>query len=279
MMSTPSLTRHVLPGALGDINIDVRTSDRKNPRPAVIIVHGFKGFKDWGMFPMLAERLSRAGITAVSFNMSGSGVDDGGDFSLPDQFGHNTYSAELRDLDRVARAVAAGQPLGFPQPSSFGILGHSRGGGIAILHAARDASVRALVTWSAIGSVDRWSAGAKEAWRRRGFLNIQNARTGQVMPLSTDVLDDIEANAVTLDILAAAGRVRAPWLIVHGDADETVQVDDAQNLDARAGADHRLLIIPGGGHTFGAAHPMKELSVELDRAMTESVGWFARYLS
>src|SRR5512143_489800 len=77
-MATPTLTAHTLPGVLGPLLVDVRTSDRAEPRPAVLIVHGFKGFKDWGMFPPLADRVARAGFTAVSFNLSGSGVDEKG---------------------------------------------------------------------------------------------------------------------------------------------------------------------------------------------------------
>jgi dienelactone hydrolase len=65
-MATPTLTRHTLPGTLGDILIDVRAGGRGSPRPAVIVMPGFKGFKDWGMFPPFCERLARAGLSAVS---------------------------------------------------------------------------------------------------------------------------------------------------------------------------------------------------------------------
>ena len=97
-MATPTLTRHSLDGALGPVAIDVRAGGREAPRPAVVVLHGFKGFKDWGMFPPLAERLARAGFSAVSLNVSGSGVDAAGSFAYPERFGHNTYSAELADL-------------------------------------------------------------------------------------------------------------------------------------------------------------------------------------
>lgn len=279
-MATPSLTRHLLPGVLGELNIDVRTGDRKNPRPAVLIVHGFKGFKDWGMFPLLAERIARAGFSAVSFNMSGSGVDDGGNFTRTGEFGRNTYSAELEDLGRMTAALTTGRALDLPAPTAVGLLGHSRGGGVAVLHAASNPGIDALVTWAAIGTVDRWSDGAKDAWRRRGFLNIQNSRTGQTIPLSTDVLDDIDRNGTTiLDIEAAATRIRAPWLIVHGADDETVDVADSEGLAAAATNEHRLVTIPGAGHTFGATHPLKAVTPELDQAITESVAWFSRHLT
>src|ERR687896_1174505 len=148
-MATPTLTKHSLAGSLGQLLIDVRSGGRSSSRPAVIVVHGFKGFKDWGMFPPLTDRLAQAGFTAVSFNLSGSGVDDAGDFSLPDRFAHNTFSAELQDLNQILDALMSGA-LGLPVPTSLGLIGHSRGGGIAALQAARDSRVRALVTWAAI---------------------------------------------------------------------------------------------------------------------------------
>src|SRR5687768_17465471 len=86
-MATPTLTKHELPAALGNILVDVRAGGRGSPRPAVVVMHGFKGFKDWGMFPPLAERLAQAGFSAVSFNASGSGVDESGEFVWPERFG------------------------------------------------------------------------------------------------------------------------------------------------------------------------------------------------
>src|SRR3954469_18486308 len=107
-MATPTLSKHALSGALGPILIDVRSGGRSSSRPAVVVVHGFKGFKDWGMFPHLAERLALAGLTALTLNLSGSGVDDAGEFSLPDRFGHNTFSAELQDVRGVIDSLMAG---------------------------------------------------------------------------------------------------------------------------------------------------------------------------
>jgi dienelactone hydrolase len=278
-MATPSLTRHVLPGVLGDILVDLRTGDRRTPRPAVLVMHGFKGFKDWGMFPVVADRLARAGMSVVSFNVSGSGVDDTGEFSRPERFGGNTYSAELGDLHRTLDAAAAGSPLGMPAPTSIGLLGHSRGGGMAILETGENPAIRALVTWAAIGSVDRWSDEAKAAWRRRGFVNIQNARTGQSIPLGTGILDDIERNAGgSLDIMAHAGSVGVPWLIVHGEADESVEPADAGSLREASGGRAELLLVPSAGHTFGATHPFGQTPPELEHVMARTVAWFSRYL-
>ena len=56
------------------IRADVRRPARGVPRSAVIVAHGFKGFKDWGFFPYLCESLARDGHLVVSFNTSLNGV-------------------------------------------------------------------------------------------------------------------------------------------------------------------------------------------------------------
>lgn len=279
-MATATLTRHELPGGLGQLLIDVRSGGRTSPRPAIVVVHGFKGFKDWGMFPPAAERLAQAGFTVVTFNLSGSGVDAQGEFTRVDGFGRNTYSIELADVARVIDALERGE-LGTAAPSSIGLLGHSRGGGDVVLHAAEDPRVRALVTWAAISGVDRWTPDAHASWRRRGVLDVVNTRTGQVLPLYTDVLDDVEHHGNDmLDITAAAGRMAAPWLIVHDRDDESVPFAEAERLRAASGsAVTELMAIDGTGHTFGTVHPWAGMPPEFDRVLRATTTWFARHLA
>ncbi|MFL5495583.1 MAG: alpha/beta hydrolase family protein, partial [Gemmatimonadales bacterium] len=249
----------------------VRAGGRGSPRPAIVVLHGFKGFKDWGMFPPLAERLARAGFTAVTLNLSGSGVDDAGEFSLPERFAHDTFTAGLTDLGRVLDALSEGE-LGVRPPSSLGLVGHSRGGGVAVLQAARDSRIGALVTWSAISTVDRWPAPERAEWRAAGVKQIRNARTGQVLPLYPDVLDDIECHRAALDIAAAASRIRIPWLIVHGALDESVPLEEGERLAAVAPAGtSRFLPIENAGHTFGATHPWNGGTAELERVFEATV--------
>ncbi len=282
-MATPSLTSHRLPGALSELLIDVRAGGRDSPRPAIVVVHGYKGFKDWGMFPPLAERLARAGYATVTFNLSGSGVDDRGELVWPDRFERDTFSAELEDVGVVLDGLVRGA-LGVSPPSSIGMIGHSRGGGIAVLQAARDTRVRALVTWAAISSVERWSPAAVAEWRRTGSMPVENSRTGQRFQLTTDILDDVERHAVgSLDILGAATRVTVPWLIVHGSDDETVSPKEAETLRAASAAPTtRLLTVKGAGHTFGAAHPWNPQAHDtpaLRQVFDMTLAWFAAHLA
>lgn len=254
---------------------DVRTAGRA--RPAVVICHGFKGFKDWGYFPVTADRLARAGCAAVSFNFSGAGVgDDGETFDEPERFGRNTYSAQLADLDIILQALGSGS-LGL-EPSAVGLLGHSMGGGVAILRAARDRTIQALVTWASVARFGRlWRDDQIADWRRTGRLDVVNQRTGDVLPLYPDIVDDLEQNQGSLDVLRAAGDVRVPWLIAHGSADETVPVGDARELSKGApGA--TPLILDRAGHTFGIKHPWSGSTEAFDRLLEATLDWFSRHL-
>ena len=265
----------------GPLRGDVRVVGRGDGRPAVIICHGFKGFKDWGFFPHLADRVVKAGFTAVSFNFGGSGVgSDGESFSEPERFGRNTYSHELEDLTTVCLATKNGVLAdGVAACSRLGVFGHSRGGAAALFYTTRDDAVRALVTWSSIARTDRWDEKTIERWRKDGKLDVVNARTGDVLPLYTDLLDDLERNQDALDMKHAARGLRVPWLIVHGEADEAVPIADANELYASANHEITSFIkIPSGTHTFGARHPWAGYTAELEEAMDQTISWFARHL-
>lgn len=265
----------------GPLRGEVRAQGRAEARPGVVICHGFKGFKDWGFFPHLARRLAHAGLSVVTFNFSGSGVGaDGESFSEPERFGHATPTRDQRDLALVWDAFRGGQLVaGMPAPERVGLFGHSRGGAAAVVHAATNGDCGALVTWAAVSSYHRWGSETIRRWRAEGKVDIVNTRTGEVLPLFTDYLDDLESRAAALDPVAAAARVTAPWLIVQGSVDEAVKVREARRLlEAADAARTRLLVIEGGSHTLGARHPWAGSTPQLDRAMDATVDWFVRYL-
>ncbi len=248
-----------------------------SPRTAVLVVHGFKGFKDWAFFPYVADRLAEAGHAVVSFNFSRNGIgDDLLTFSELDTFGANTLSLELDELHLLLERVFDESLLGFA-PERLGVLGHSRGGGSAIIAASEDDRVDALVTWAAISSFDRWTEDAKAEWRREGRIWIPNQRTRQQMPLDVALLEDFEANRERLDIVAAAGRLDRPWLVVHGTGDDTVDPADGRKL-AAAGPKAAGHWVEGAGHTFEARHPFEAPPPELDDALQATLAHFDRTL-
>jgi dienelactone hydrolase len=226
--------------------------------------------------------LAKAGFTAVSFNFSGSGVGpDGQSFSEPERFGHATFSNDLADIQAVCDALLGGTLVeGLAVPTRLGLFGHSRGGGMALIHTGGSSRVEALVTWAAIGRTHRWPEATTAKWRRDGKIDIVNARTGDVLPLYTDLLDDIDAHrSERLNLPAAAGRVTVPWLILHGEADETVPPAEAEALRDAAGSPEVVMrVVSGGSHTMGSQHPWAGLTPALKVAMEETVVWFSQYL-
>ncbi len=276
-MATPTLSRHKIPGTLGEVLIDLRTGDRNSPRPAVVVLPGFKGFRDFGPFPALSERLARAGFTALSLSVSGSGVDEAGDFTRLDRFAANTISAELGDLAAVFASLDAGG-LGVARPSSIGLVGHSRGGGVALLFAERTPRVQALVTWAGVSTLERWTAAEAAQWRRDGVTMITNQRTGQQLPLGTALLDDVEQHREVFDLRSAAGRIRVPWLLAHGTADETVPVEEGRALAAATGGKAATLWLEGALHGFGGVHPFAGMTPHLTRLFDATVAHLGRHL-
>lgn len=233
------------------------------PQP-VIISHGFKGFMDWGHFPLVAEKIAERGHLVVMFNYSHNGTCAGypSDFVRLDLFAGNTYSRELYDLDKVLDEIQHSEML-----KSLGIdisgatlIGHSRGGGMAIVKTAEDRRIRKLITWAAIGSAGAFFGQNKELiqqWQQDGVHYTYNARTGQQMPLNYSLYEDALKNADRLDIQKAAVKIEVPWLIIHGADDPTVPVDVAYQLkDANPSAE--LFIMKGAHHNFGGKHPLDD---------------------
>jgi alpha-beta hydrolase superfamily lysophospholipase len=244
-------------------------------RGTVIVCHGFKGFAHWAFFPYIARTLAENGLTAITFDFSGSGIGrDRESFTEAEAFEANTLSRDLDDIETLVEYARRKKLIN----GKFGLFGHSRGGGIAILSAATaDSDVGSLVTWAAISYPTRWSKEDVVTWRRRGYAEITNSRTGQIMRLGTDMLDDVEMHGQTkLNIEAAAAKIKVPWLIVHGTADETVPSSEAERLHALSPGVSTLRLIKGADHGFGAKHPLTEIPPVLEKVVLETVKFFVR---
>ena len=261
------------------IRTDARFRAGTVPETAILVKHGFKGFKDWGFFPHLCDRLARAGHLVVSYNGSRNGIGPGLlDFTDLDAFSRNTISHEVDDLHWMADRLLAGEWSGGRRPRAAGLLGHSRGGASSVIVASERDDIASLATWAAISTFHRWSPEQEAEWERNGVIHVQNARTGQDMPLLLDLRDDLKENRDRLDVAAAASRVRAPWLVVHGTDDATVPLDEARLL-ARCGRTASLEVIRNSGHAFEAEHPLGAVPRGLKAAIAATLRHFAATLT
>ena len=146
-----------------------------------------------------------------------------------------------------------------------------------MIHAAEAGDYRAVVTWAAFDDADRYGDAVKAAWRREGSLPIVNTRTGQVLRLDVEVLEDFERNRDRFDIPAACGRIQAPTWMLHGADDRSVPPAALETLRAALpGAQAHL--IPGTGHTFEATHPLESIAAPLEFALGKTVDWFVQHL-
>jgi len=284
MTQTPTLQRTHWefrpPAGAPPIRGDLRILQGHVPRSAVVICHGFKGFREWGFFPSLARALAGRGHAAVTFDFSHNGVGaDGVDFSALDLFAKNTHTRNVEEIGLVLDALD-NEALLPEMPERIGLFGHSRGGGEAVLAASERGEVDVLVTWAAISTVDRWSEEQKETWRGGGTVHVPNARTGQEMPIGHGYWSDVERHREELDIVAAASSLTIPWLIVHGTGDESVDPGDARALHGAGHHDENreMLLIEGAGHTFGAVHPFVRFPDALREATSATLDWFDEHL-
>lgn len=260
---------------------DLRVEKGAKPRSAVVICHGFKGFRAFGTWPHLARALAARGHAAVTFDFSHNGMAEGDvdTFSALHLFREQTHARNVEEIRMVIDALVGGALLK-RAPRHIGLLGHSRGGGEALLAATEDRRVDALVTWAGIGNIAaRWTPEQVEAWRRGEDVAIENTRTKQPMPVGPAYWADVEANGARYDLARAAAELTIPWLIVHGDADETVPVSEAHALYDAAGDNAELLVVEGADHGFGARHPWAGATPELRTVAEATVEWFDENLA
>jgi len=258
--------------------IAVTTFGAPAPR-CIIYVHGFKGFKDWGFVPYIGEYLSGEGYFVVTFNFSHNGIGDNPvEFTELDAFAANTFSREVRELGEIISACRDGR-FGETGNASIGLLGHSRGGAIALLTASTNENVRAVATWSSVSHLDRYSDAVKARWRKQGYIEVENKRTGQIMRLNSTLLDDVETNADKLNIEKAVATLGKPLLIIHGEDDEGVPVDEANEIYGWSDQTRtRCICIPYTGHTFGAKHPFDGSNVRFGFVLEDTAKFFERII-
>jgi dienelactone hydrolase len=261
------------------VRADFRPSARGPDSPLVVACHGFLAYKRWGFFPYLSDRLAGSGCHVLTMSFSMNGVDeDTGLIARPDEFARNTVSAEIDDLAAVREHVRRGALAADGVRGGVrGLFGHSRGGSVAILCARSFGGLRSIVTWSTLGTLDRYTARRKARWREDGALVFADERSPEPLRLDYGYWKDIEAHREAFDLPAAAASLAAPHLMVHGDRDGAVTLRETRALVAGTrAAEARLEVIHGAGHTFNVPHPMSAPTHALEQAVRLTTDWFTR---
>ncbi|MFN3693732.1 MAG: alpha/beta hydrolase family protein [Ignavibacterium sp.] len=263
------------------IRASVYSQDNLNSKPCLILVHGFKGFKDWGFWPYSAQFFSKNGFHVLSFNFSHNGIGDSlTEFNELDKFADNTISLEVDELNEVIDIVKKSS-IKKINCSSIGVIGHSRGGAVSILASAKNKDVNALAVWASVAKLDRYTERQKKEWRQKGFIEVLNSRTNQMMRMNVSLLEDIESNKnSSLNIENAVKNLNKPLLIIHGEQDLTVPIDEGKLLYEYSDKElTEFVIIPSAGHTFDIVHPFETSNHKFDRVLEKTLTFFKKYLN
>ncbi len=164
---------------------------------------------------------------------AGQGTADGNQmnraFASQGQEGRNRIQLELlqgAEMDEAMAGLAFLKALPDVDPARVAIAGHSFGGSLTLLQAARDSTLRAVVAFS--GSAYTW-------------------------PLSPEL---------RTALLQAVGQIKAPIFFIHAANDySTIPGVKLSAELQRLGKPHRLKIYPAFGKTSGEGHNLVFLSV------------------
>lgn len=273
----PVLRKHNKP-----IVTDVFYTDNYQKKPIVIFCHGYKGFKDWGAWNIMAKQFTKAGFFFVKFNFSHNGGTAKQPIDFPDleAFGNNNYTKEQDDLESVIDWVLNNENYKDEiDAKSVSLIGHSRGGGAVLLKAHENTKITKVITLAGVSDYkSRFPTGEiLEQWKKDGVAYITNGRTNQQMPHFYQFYEDFVANEGKLNIRKATQSLTIPHLIIHGDNDTSVTLEEAKNLqewNPRA----RLEIIKNTDHVFNTAHPWEQETIpeEFQKIITFCVDFLGK---
>jgi dipeptidyl aminopeptidase/acylaminoacyl peptidase len=211
-------------------------------RPSLVILASGYGDTQDQMLPM-TEFLHSAGFGVLTFN-SRARAPSGGEYVT-------LGVLEQKDLISVIDYAVARKDV---EPNRIGVLGISMGGSTAILAAAKDKRISAVVDDSGFSDAPRVIAASFEQFiHLPAFpfapvtISIANFRAGinvnQVRPV--DVIGEISPR---------------PMLIIHETGDLVVPTDNSLRNFAAARQPKELWLVPGASH--GQAHTVAKAEYE-----------------
>lgn len=204
--------------------------------PLVVLCHGFTTSKDGRTYVRLEETLNRGKVATFRFDFFGHGESEG-------KFEEITISEAVDD---VLSAILHVRESGYKK---IGLMGSSFGGFASMVAAGRSENLYVLALKSPVSDYLELLTTPHRgidvaAWRQNGFTAFEGAE-GEKRRLNFSFYED----AGKYDGYFYARKIRVPVLIVHGDQDETVPLEQSKKAAAII-PDCRLEIIKGAGHTY-----------------------------
>lgn len=206
--------------------VHAENTDRRRP-PCLVFFDGLDITKEL-QFSRGVPDLIRRGISCLVVDGPGTGE------SIRSRGYH------LRPDYEVAGSAALDYLVGRDDvdPERIGVMGISLGGYYAPRCAAMDSRYRACVAWGAI-----WDY--QETWRRRidRDMKLSLSVPGHHIRwvLGVDSYDDALARLAEYRLDGVVQRMRAAFLVTHGEQDEQIPLADAQRLYEASGSPDKTL--------------------------------------
>lgn len=261
------------------ISADLSYKAYETSVPICLFLHGFKGFKDWGAWPIAAQVFALKGLPLLKMNFSHNGTSPKNltDFVDLKAFGRNTVSKQIEEVKMMMDFVEKKkEQLPFNWNGEFYVIGHSLGGAIALISTIEDERITKCACWSAVSSFDKYlEMEDPTKWEEDGLIYIDNARTNQKMPLYFEFFQDLQKHRGRFDILENIQDLSKDILLVHAEKDETVGIEHTNAL-YNAVAHAVKVEIENATHTYNVKHPLEEkkIPVQFAQLMEETIEFF-----
>lgn len=242
----------------------------KPPFPAVVICHGFKGYKEQLHLQTIATKLAQEGIVALRFDFTN---EVGGSFGKLEDI---TFSQGLKDLKSAVDYIAKQK---FVDKNRIGLAGHSLGGQQILHYTPTDKRIKALVDLAGVvyrgdGSTNMERSVKKQSdnIKKTGYFFLVSKRTKKKYRIKGRFYTDILKHNTP----AQVKKIKVPTLIIHGSKDETVALSNSTKAYKLLKQPKKLVIIPGAPHTWrGKADSKGKYRAQINPLVVE---WFKKYL-
>jgi len=236
----------------------------------VIICHGFKGFRNWGFIPYLAEELSKSEFDVATIDFSLNGYDEETKTFDEDQFSRNTVGSQISDLKELINHLNTQNDY-----NNINLLGHSLGGAVSLITANELGEIiNKVALWGSICKLDRNTERQKSEWKKQGYIEISVPFTNQILKLNSTYLTDKEENSDRYNLEEIMATLGSRVAIIHGKQDVTVNFREAENLFKWSGEKARLEYIEKCSHIFNSKHPFEESNPALDKSIEITSNFF-----
>ena len=218
-----------------------------------ILCPGFLDTKDYDHLVELAKVLADRGYTVVRFDPTGTWESEG-------EITDYTTSQYLSDVKSVLEYML--RESGY---KNILLGGHSRGGMVSILYAARDPRISAVVGIMPSSPHSAFIKHRREQWKRGGFRISKRDAPGTSEKREFRVPYAHAGDRDKFNVLKDVKRVHVPVVLLTGSLDVTVLPENVREIFDKANEPKQFIAIPKIGHDY--RHNLSEIKIVNDKIL------------